>query len=77
MTTLKCLTKNLVYKNIEAQMRKKIRTIIRTSSASNLGELRGVSIPERKKILNSLLEVNVMYVPDEIDCKKPFPFCSI
>ena len=36
--TLICLTKNLVYKNIEAQMRKKIRTIVRTSSALNLRE---------------------------------------
>ena len=32
--TLFSLTKNLVYKNIEAQMWKKIRTIVRTSSAS-------------------------------------------
>ena len=39
--------------------------------------LRGVSIRERKKLLKSLLEVNVMYAPDEIDGKKPFPFCSI
>ena len=34
MNTLFSLTKNLVYKNIEAQMWKKIRTIIRTSPAS-------------------------------------------
>ena len=34
--TLFSLTKNLVYKNIEAQIWKKIRTIIRTSSASKL-----------------------------------------
>ena len=33
-STLISLTKNLVYKNIEAQMWKKIRTIIRTSPAS-------------------------------------------
>ena len=32
-TTLISLTKNLVYKNIEAQMWKKVRTIIRTSPA--------------------------------------------
>ena len=32
--TLFSLTKNLVYKNIEAQIWKKIRTIIRTLSAS-------------------------------------------
>ena len=40
--TLICLTKNLVYKNIEAQMRKKIRTIVRTSSASNLREFKNI-----------------------------------
>ena len=40
--TLICLTKNLVYKNIEAQMRKKIRTIVRTSSASNVGESKNI-----------------------------------
>ena len=43
----------------------------------NISHLRGVSIRERKKLLNSLLEVNVMYAPDEIDGKKPSPFCSI
>ena len=32
--TLISLTKNLVYKNTEAEMTKKIRTIIRTLSAS-------------------------------------------
>ena len=32
-TTLISLTKNLVYKNIEAQIGKKIRTIVRTLSA--------------------------------------------
>ena len=40
--TLICLTKNLVYKNIEAQMRKKIRTIVRTSSASDVGESKNI-----------------------------------
>ena len=33
------LTKNLVYKNIEAQMRKKIRTIIKISPALEIGNL--------------------------------------
>ena len=32
----------LVYKNIEAQMRKKIRTILRTLSALNLGEFKNI-----------------------------------
>ena len=40
--TLISLTKNLVYKNIEAQMWKKIRTIIATSPASNLGEYENI-----------------------------------
>ena len=40
--TLICLTKNLVYKNIEVQMRKKIRTILRTSSASNLRKSKNI-----------------------------------
>ena len=35
--TLFSLTKNLVYKNIEAQICKKIRTIIKTLSASQHG----------------------------------------
>ena len=35
--TLISLTKNLVYKNIEAQMRKKIKTIIRTLPTSKPG----------------------------------------
>ena len=37
--TLICLTKNLVYKNIEVQIWGKIRTIIRTLSASKRGNI--------------------------------------
>ena len=37
LSTLISLTKNLVYKNIEAQMQKKMITIIRTSPASKKG----------------------------------------
>ena len=49
VSTLICLTKNLVYKNIEAQMWKKIRIIIRISPARE----------DCKNILLLLLKVDI------------------
>ena len=41
-TTLISLTKNLVYKNIEAQIRKKIRTMVKTLPASRTKEFKNI-----------------------------------